>query len=40
MLDKKISISGFELDPTEKEKVNEVIESYLKKIESKIGDYQ
>jgi len=40
MLDKKISISGFELDTSEKEKVNEVLESYIKKIESKAKDYQ
>lgn len=40
MLDKKISISGFELDMSEQQKVNEVIEKYLEKINDKLGDFQ
>jgi ribosome-associated translation inhibitor RaiA len=40
MLDKRLSLSGFELEPIEKEKVNEVLEKYLVKIEERIKDYQ
>jgi len=40
MLDKKISFSGFKLEFSEREKVNELIERYLRKIEDRLSDYE
>lgn len=40
MLDKKISFSGFDLESSEQQKVNELIERYLRKIEDRLSDYE
>jgi ribosome-associated translation inhibitor RaiA len=39
MQDKKLSLSGFNLDASEKEKVNEVLQKYLGKIEDRVKTY-
>ena len=40
MLDKKISLSGFELEHSEQVRANELIERYLNKINDRLQDYQ
>ena len=40
MLDKRISFSGFELEPIEQENVNGIIEKYFQKIDNKVKDFQ
>jgi len=40
MLDKRLILSGFELEKIEQERVNEILEKYLRKIEERISDYQ
>ena len=40
MLDKKISFSGFNLESSERQKVDELIERYMQKIEARLDDYE
>ena len=40
MLDKKLSLSGFNLESSELQKVNELVERYIRKIEDRLSDYQ
>lgn len=40
MLDKRITLSGFDLDYVEKEKANTLFERYAQKIEGRVNDYE
>ncbi|MEM4230863.1 MAG: HPF/RaiA family ribosome-associated protein [Candidatus Pacearchaeota archaeon] len=40
MLDKRVSFSGFELEASEQERVNQIIEKYFRKLEEKLKDFQ
>ena len=40
MLDNRVTLSGFNLESTEREKTNDLIERYIKRIEDRVKDYE